>query len=523
MMAFAMGVRVRALLAAAAGLAHALAIAWPGGGQALWWLQLASVAVLAALTLQGMQQHLPGRRAFAHGALLGAAFATAWLACTFWWLFISMHRYGGLPAPLAAAAVLALAASLALYYALSLGLLLAWAPRPPWARALMFAAVFLLAELARGQWFTGFPWGSAGYAHVDGPLAGYAPWVGAYGMAAIAAWLGCSAAQWRSSGNGLRLSALLVLALPTLVGLVLPKDGAYTRSSADISVALLQGNIAQDEKFQAATGLHTAIAWYGEQLRHPRASLTVAPETALPLLPEQLPPDLWAAIQRPFAQGGHAALIGMPLGERINGYTNAALGWVPGMATYRYDKHHLVPFGEFIPPMFAWFVRMMNIPLGNFARGGPDQSPMHWQGQRLGPNICYEDLFGEELARRFAHTATAPTILVNMSNIAWFGNTIAIDQHLHISRMRALELQRPMIRATNTGATVIIDHLGQVTHALPRHTRGVLLGTVQGREGVTPYAYWAARWGLAPLWALALLVVGLGFWRRPAARSAGRA
>ena len=113
---------------------------------------------------------------------------------------------------------------------------------------------------------------------------------------------------------------------------------------------------------------------------------------------------------------------------------------------------------------------------------------MNGKGQRLAPNICYEDLFGEELGRRFVDEATAPTIMVNLSNIGWFGNTLAIDQHLQISRMRALEFQRPMLRATNTGPTVIIDHRGQVTHSLPRHTRGVLEGVVEGRSGSTPFA-----------------------------------
>jgi apolipoprotein N-acyltransferase len=175
---------------------------------------------------------------------------------------------------------------------------------------------------------------------------------------------------------------------------------------------------------------------------------------------------------------------------------------------YRYDKHHLVPFGEFIPPMFKWFIRMMNIPLGDFNRGAVGQDSMVWAGQRWAPNICYEDLFGDELAARFIDPAAAPTVLVNISNIGWFGNSVAIDQHLHISRMRALELGRPMLRATNTGPTVIIDHQGQVTHSLPRHTRGVLQGQVQGRSGTTPYAWWAARLGLWPLWGLALAVLG---------------
>jgi apolipoprotein N-acyltransferase len=255
-----------------------------------------------------------------------------------------------------------------------------------------------------------------------------------------------------------------------------------------------------------------ALNWYGQELLRNQTSLVVTPETAIPLLPQELPKNYLAAIAKRYAKGEQAALIGMPMGNMREGYTNSMLGFKPGQTEpWRYDKHHLVPFGEVIPPMFKWFVRLMHIPLGDFNRGEPDQRSFEWQGQRLAPNICYEDLFGEEIGARFSEAELAPTILVNSSNIAWFGNTLAIDQHQNISRLRAMEFERPMIRATNTGATVIIDHHGQVTYSLARHTQGVLQGTVEGRSGITPYAWWVSRYSLWPLWALGLLVVlGLG-------------
>ena len=259
----------------------------------------------------------------------------------------------------------------------------------------------------------------------------------------------------------------------------------------------------------------------------------------------QLPDGYLDALQARFATGNQAALIGLPLGSYDTGYSNSVIGLKPAAqpdalpaapplaptqpspspfpAPYRYDKHHLVPFGEVIPTGFRWFIDLMRIPLGDFNRGAVEQPSFDWRGQRLAPNICYEDLFGEELGLRFVDPARAPTVFVNVSNIGWFGNTVAIDQHLQISRMRALEFARPMIRATNTGATVIINHRGEVTHALARHTRGVLTGEVLGRSAITPYAWWVSRLGLWPLWALGLLVAALALTvRRQEARQAGR-
>ena len=383
---------------------------------------------------------------------------------------------------------------------------------------LLFAALWLLAELLRVTWFTGFPWGAGGYAHVDGPMSALAPWIGVHGIGFAAALLayGLSLLPHPATLRSWRYWAALGGCVALLAACNLAGSPQPAAPRPRLSVALLQGNIPQDEKFQGGTGIPLALDWYGRQLRESTASLVVAPETAIPMLPQQLPAGYFEALRSRFAQGNQAALIGIPLGGLRDGYTNSAIGLKPGADVYRYDKHHLVPFGEFIPPLFRWFTDMMNIPLGDFNRGSIGQPSFEWQGQRLAPNICYEDLFGEELGAHFTDPATAPTILVNISNIGWFGDTVAIDQHLHISRMRALEFDRPMIRATNTGATVIIDHRGRVTHALPRYTRGVLTGEVEGQTRITPYAWWVSRLGLWPLWLLTLGIAAAGLWRQRA-------
>ena len=496
------------LLVLLAGLAQALSIAAPGSGQPLWWLQLASLAVLAGC----LQRAASWQRA----ALLGWLFAIAWLTGTFWWLFISMHHYGGLAAPLAAIAVLALAAFLGAYYGFAAGVFRWLQPLPAWGGALVFASLWLLAELLRGHWFTGFPWGASGYAHVDGPFRFLAPWVGVYGIGWVAALIACAVAALalqRGSHRRWLAPAALLLVLAA-GGQWAPEHGRAIGSP--LSVSLLQGNIPQDQKFEGRTGVPLALGWYAEQLAASKAQLVVAPETAIPLLPQQLPEGYLQALAQQFGRGEQAALVGIPLGSFEQGYTNSVIGLKPAAQAYRFDKHHLVPFGEFIPPLFRWFTDLMNIPLGDFNRGSVGQPSFEWQGQRLAPNVCYEDLFGEELAARFVEPGLDPTIFVNVSNIGWFGNTLAIDQHLHISRMRALEFARPVIRATNTGATAIIDHRARVTHSLQRYTRGVLEGLVEGRQGLTPFAWWVSRLGLAPLWLLALAFPVLAAWRRRA-------
>ena len=380
----------------------------------------------------------------------------------------------------------------------------------------MFAAAWLLAELARGVIFTGFPWIASGYAHVDSPLAGFAPWVGVYGIGAIAA--GLSAAFGFARLATLRgwIGPVAALAAFMLAGALLG-DVDFTRPTGSLDVTLLQGNVPQNEKF-SREHVPQALALTASQLEAAHGDLVVGPETVIPLLPHQLDPAWWRGVLARFRQGGRAALLGLPLGNFDEGYTNSAAGISAASAAepggfYRYDKHHLVPFGEFIPYGFKWFTRLMNIPLGDFNRGPVTAPSFEVKGERVAPNICYEDLFGEDLAARFVTAATAPTILANISNIGWFGRTIAVDQHLEISRMRTLELQRPMIRATNTGATAVIDYRGHVTAALPPFTRGVLDARVEGRSGITPFAWWAGRYHL---WPLLLAAAGLlaAAWRR---------
>jgi apolipoprotein N-acyltransferase len=499
-----------------------------------WTVSLGAVAGLFALM----------RVAAARGATplaqagLAAAFGMGWFGAGLSWLFVSMHDYGGMPAPMAAAAVVLFAAYLSLYP--SAASWLAWrvaGTRGPLALAAALAGAWTVAEMARGWVFTGFPWLALGYAQIDGPLGRIAPVAGvhAIGLAAVAV-AALLAGAWPATGRaggvadahgGFPIRPLAVaraaarpalLAAALLAGaLAIPRGGWTQPAGPPLAVRLVQGNVEQSMKFRADRVV-AAMQDYAARFEAGTATLTILPETAWTVPWERTPEPIARSILAHVARG-HALAVGLPsvvapVAHGAPRLANSVLLLTPAHAADprvpapRYDKHHLVPFGEFVPWGFGWFVRMMQIPLGDFARGAPVQPTFEVGGQRIAFNICYEDLFGEEIRMSLLGEAGA-TVLANVSNIAWFGRSHALPQHLQIARMRALETGRPMLRATNTGVTAAIDARGRVLAQLSPHTAGVLEVSVQGTGGLTPFA----RAGnlpalLAALLALAAAAVG---------------
>ena len=495
---------VELAVVAAVGAAQTLAFVHTG----FWPVPLVAAALLA----WRVGKTTPGRAAW-----LGYVYGTAWMCAGTWWLFVSMHRYGGLAAWLAVLAVFALASFLSLYLAAAMAVVARSRPSSRLASCTVFVGAWLIAELARGVIFTGFPWVVSGYAQIDSPLGGFAPWIGVYGLGALGAGVGAAFGFSRlDTVRGWFAPSIALLAVVVLGAIAGSVD--FSAPSGTLSLTLLQGNVPQDEKFDQSFS-PAALDQTRAQLEAARGDLVIGPETVIPMLPSQLDPAWWQGVLGHFRAPGRAAILGLPLGNDDVGYTNSAAGISAATATmpdgfYRYDKHHLVPFGEFVPTGFHWFTRLMEIPLGDFNRGPVTAPSFVVKGERVAPNICYEDLFGEELAERFVPAETAPTILANISNIGWFGDTIAVPQHLQISRMRTLELQRPMVRATNTGVTAVIDHRGVVVASLPPFERGTLETSVQGRTGTTPFAWWAGRFGLWPLLVLGLLPIVAAATRR---------
>ncbi len=470
-----------------------------------WWpVQIATLSFLFWLVSR--------QSSIKRSALIGWAYGFGWSACGVYWLYISMHRYGGMPSWMAALAVALLALVLGIFAALAMGAG-AWFRRRGAAPAVLllvvFPALWMLSEWLRGWVFTGFPWVVSGYAHTASPLAGYAPIVGVYGIGWLAALIAGSLALLPSKKRPLALAVLILAA-----GAGLQTIDWTAANGQPISVRLLQGNVPQELKF-AEGHINTTLALYDDMIRAAPADLIATPETALPLLAHQLPPDYLERLAVFARQSNSHIALGIPISDGPRQYANSMLGFGPataaGVKPYRYDKHHLVPFGEFIPFGARWFVGLMNIPLGDFTSGAAVQAPFAVKDQWVMPNICYEDLFGEEIAAQLAagyfSGSPQPTMLLNLSNIAWFGDSIALPQHLQISQMRSLETGRPMLRATNTGATAVIDHKGRVVAQIPPFTRGTLAANVQGYIGWTPYILA----GNVLVVALAFLLLGIAW------------
>jgi apolipoprotein N-acyltransferase len=467
----------RALVIAALAGASSLLSFEPLG----WWpLQFVSLAYLFYQVGMGSSV----RRA----TLLGWAFGFGWSVGGMHWLYIALNRFGGLPAILSAIAIALLGLYMGLFGAFAAGAA-AWLRKrftlPVWSFLMITLPVMWgVSEWMRGWVFTGFPWAASGYAHDAAPLGGYAPVVGVYGIGVLAAvCAGCLAMLTQPRRRA--QSVGLLVAVLAAGGLLRYIDWTHPQGKP-ITVRLVQGDISQDEKF-SAEHLYGILVRYRDLIEAKPAELVAAPETAIPVFPRQLPPGYLDELKDFSHRTGSALMFGIPFQDGPLAYANSVAGIGPQGQTYRYDKHHLVPFGEFIPTGFRWFTDMMQIPLGDFTRGGAVQAPFAVRDQFVLPNVCYEDVFGEEIARQLRDAAQPATVLLNVSNLAWYGQSVAIPQHLQISRMRSLETGRPMLRATNNGATAIIDGKGRVAQVIPFYQQGVLVGSVQGMAGTTPY------------------------------------
>jgi apolipoprotein N-acyltransferase len=382
---------------------------------------------------------------------------------------------------------------------------------------LLHPALWALSEWVRSWLLSGFPWLSIGYSQVpSSPLAGYAPLLGVYGVSLVTAVISGAAAgaidgflpgRTRPKPDkpfyafiaGVCVAVLLVTA-----GAVL-KTHQWTQPvpGEPTSVTLLQGNIPQELKWRPERALAT-LETYLELVRSADGKLILLPETALPMLNMDVPPDYLKALADRTAQTGGDMLYGVPELDPSGNYYNSVMsvGTAPAQV---YRKHHLVPFGDYFPlrPVLGWIMNLLHIPMSDFSPGAQVQKPMRVAGQKIAVNICYEDVFGEEIIRQLPEA----TMLANFTNDAWWGDSVASRQHLQIAQMRALETGRPMLRATNTGVTAIIAPDGRIVASAPEFTTTQVSGEVRGYQGSTPYIV-VGNFGLLAL-ALAMLLIPL--------------
>ncbi|MBI3903529.1 MAG: apolipoprotein N-acyltransferase [Nitrosomonadales bacterium] len=464
----------------------------------LFPLPVFALAILFVQWLHAKDARAAARLGFVFGLGLYGAGAS--------WIYIALHDYGDMPFPLALLADLLFAAVLAAFPAAA-GYVQARLRMASWARvALTMPASWVLMEWLRGLTFTGFPWLTLGYSQVAAsPLVGYAPLLGVYGvslMLAVSAGLFALLFMARWSRDGKMAWALL--ATLWILGVAL-RTVEWTQPQGEpLKVSLVQGNIPQELKFHEEKLVET-LETYRRLVQQSDARLIVLPETALPILHSELPENYVAILREHVRQNGGDIIIGAFETERGQYYNSVfTLGTAESQS---YRKNHLVPFGEFIPwrSALGWFINeVLNIPMGDLARGGIAQPPLRVAGQKIAANICYEDVFGEEIVRALPEA----TLLVNVSNDAWYGNSNAAIQHNQISQMRALESGRMMLRATNTGVTSVIDRNGRIQQMLPQHEEGVLTAEVLGYTGSTPYV----RWGNALMLGLIAVMLAMA-WR----------
>lgn len=459
----------------------------------LFWL-----APLVWAGLFGLMRH---SRSVREATLTGLAYGLGFFLCGVSWVYVSLSVFGGMPWWLAGIAAFLFCTVMALFPMAAGAAFKRWQAYSLWRQALLFASLIALADWVRGWLFSGFPWLTAGYSQSPpSPLAGFAPLLGVHGLSLLVVLSGALLWRWR-----IGLPLLLALAL-TGFGL---RQIDWTQPEGEpIRVALIQGNVPQEMKFRPEAFIRTLNLYRDLITEHP-AQLTLLPETALPVFIDQMPPAYLDELKALAARQQGDIILGVLTGDG-SGYFNSAvsLGTSPLQV---YSKQHLVPYGEFIPPGFAWFMAYANIPMSSFSRGPASQPPLAVAGRQVAANICYEDVFGDEIIRALP----AAGILANLSNTAWFGRSLAQPQHLQIARLRAAETGRPMLRATNTGMTAIVDARGDVSAVLPPFTTGVLTGEVRAYTGITPYARFG-NWS-ALLLIFASLAIALFTGRRPVA------
>ena len=442
--------------------------------------------------------------------LRGGLFGLGAYGFGIYWVFISLHAYGNAPIPFAVLATALMVLVMALYPAAFGGLVARWGPPPgPTRWLLVFPALWTLLDWVRSWLFTGFPWLAVGYSQTDAPFGQLAPWVGVFGVGW--ALLFSAGLLWTllNSGGRARLGWLGLLAVFWLGAWGLGWVSWVEPAGPMLRVAIVQGNIAQDRKWEPDTLDETLTRYVRLSLpEQGRSDVIIWPETAIPALLDEVRPFV-TALTGEAQKAGVDYVTGIPTGSwETSVFQNSIIGL--GRSSGLYHKRRLLPFGEYLPlrGFFLFFRDWVDIPMADFTPGDLEQPLFHAGGQPVGLSICFEAVFGSEIRRALPEA----TWLINLSNDAWFKDSTAPHQHLQIARLRALEVGRYLARATNTGVSAIVDEQGRIKARGPQFQAEVIRGEVQPLRGLTPYA----RFGDWPAVAMmiGLLILGLFLGRR---------
>jgi apolipoprotein N-acyltransferase len=444
-----------------------------------WWLAPCSYAVLF-LCWRNASPKLSFWSGFGFGF---AAFLFG-----IYWIYISVHEIGGAPIWLGVLLMLGLVAVMALYPALVGWIGARWLGTTGALRWLMvLPALLVLSEWIRGWFLTGFGWLSPGYAQTESWLLGLAPILGVLGVSWAVFVIGGALATAVAGTNRERLNAAAVVIVLVAASWIATRQAWTEPKDGTITVALTQGAVPQTIRWLPEQLPVARELYLGLTLEALGSDLIVWPEAAIPNYYEN-EREYLGEIERLAAGAGSRVMFGMLKYDWQTGAAHNALFTLGLPERSAYIKRHLVPYGEYFPvPGFVrdW-LRAMELPNIDTQPGPPGQPPIALLGERIAVTICYEDVFGAEQLDSFPEA----TLLVNVSNDAWFGDSLAAHQHLQIARMRAAEVRRYQLRSTNTGITAVIDPYGQVVSRLPQFEPGVLRESVRGMTGSTPYIAW---------------------------------
>ncbi|MBC5849776.1 apolipoprotein N-acyltransferase [Vibrio metschnikovii] len=469
--------------------------------------QIWPIAILSPLALLLLIEKKTPKQA----ALLGYGWGLGQFGVGISWVYVSIDTFGGMPKIAGLLLMLLLVAYLALYNGLFAWALNRFFSTTHWSRFLFAVpALWLISDWLRGWVMTGFPWLWLGYSQIDGPLASFAPLAGVELLTLLLMiCAGSCAYAWQNKTWRYLLLPIGIF----IIGFALRSvQWVIPQPERATSVAIIQGNVQQSLKWHPNQRWPTIMKYTDLSRENWDADIIIWPEAAIPAFEVEIGSFL-SNLDSAAQMNQSAVITGILNHDQQGHYFNSilALGETEHTeyrydVTQRYHKHHLLPFGEFVP--FEEWLRplapLFNLPMSSFSRGDYIQPNIIAKGFAFAPALCYEIIFNEQLR---VNVTEQTDFLLTLSNDAWFGHSIGPLQHMEIARMRALELGKPLIRSTNNGVTAITDHYGRITHQIPQFETAVLRAEIIPTRGQTPY-HRLGSWPLY-LWVIVSLAIGM--------------